>query len=166
MSQFSRFLPQLGRVLLGGAVVAAAMIGTVNAAEKKGDPMSYGEARDFLAKHTKLVELTNGNGAGVAVTPEWQGRVMTSTCGGNEAQASASSTAITSRPARPIRTSTTTAPKNRMWLCPEGGQFSLWFKPGAEQVMENWFTPPAFNEGGWKVLSVPRRAIQHEEPPT
>ena len=47
MSQFSRFLPQLGRVLLSGVVVAAAMIGAVNAAEKKGDSMSYGEARDF-----------------------------------------------------------------------------------------------------------------------
>ena len=44
--------------------------------------MSYGEDREFLAKHTKVVELTNEDGARVAVTPDWQGRVMTSTCDG------------------------------------------------------------------------------------
>ena len=54
------------------------------AAETKGKTMSYGEAREFLAKHTELVELTNDDGARVAVCPEWQGRVMTSTCGGME----------------------------------------------------------------------------------
>ncbi len=45
--------------------------------------------------------------------------------------------------------------EERLWLCPEGGPFSLWFKPGAKQVMQNWFTPPALNEGAWKVVSRP-----------
>ena len=45
--------------------------------------------------------------------------------------------------------------EERLWLCPEGGPFSLWFKPGAKQVMQNWFTPPALNEGAWKVVSGP-----------
>ena len=35
----------------------------------------------------------------------------------------------------------------------EGGPFSLWFRPGVEQVMQNWYTPPALNEGEWKVVS-------------
>jgi len=42
-----------------------------------------------------------------------------------------------------------------MWLSPEGGQFSLWFKPGVEQNVENWYTPPALNEGVWRVGSAP-----------
>ena len=50
--------------------------------------------------------------------------------------------------------------EERMWLCPEGGQYSLWFKPGAEQVMKNWFTPPAFNEGGWKVVSATKKSVE------
>ena len=47
--------------------------------------------------------------------------------------------------------------EERLWLCPEGGPFSLWFKPGAKQVLKNWFTPPALNEGAWKVVSAARR---------
>ena len=63
------------------ALIALA-VGTAQAAKQKGRAMSYGEDREFLAKHTKVVELTNEDGARVAVTPDWQGRVMTSTCDG------------------------------------------------------------------------------------
>ena len=44
--------------------------------------MSYGQHETSLAKHTSIIELTNDAGARVAVAPQWQGRVMTSTCGG------------------------------------------------------------------------------------
>ncbi len=47
--------------------------------------------------------------------------------------------------------------EERLWLCPEGGQFSLWFKHGVKQELANWYTPPAFNVGAWKV------ALGHEE---
>ena len=46
--------------------------------------------------------------------------------------------------------------EDRLWLSPEGGQFSLWFKPGVKQTLANWYTPPAFNEGDWKVVSAGR----------
>ena len=49
--------------------------------------------------------------------------------------------------------------EERLWLCPEGGPFSLWFKPGAKQVLKNWFTPPALNEGAWKVVSRPNEPL-------
>jgi hypothetical protein len=43
--------------------------------------------------------------------------------------------------------------EDRIWLSPEGGQFSLWFKPGVAQTLDNWFTPPAFNDGPWRIVS-------------
>jgi len=42
--------------------------------------------------------------------------------------------------------------EERFWLAPEGGQFSLWFAPGKEQTLENWYTQPALNEGAWEVV--------------
>ena len=48
----------------------------------RGNEMTYRQAREFLAQHTKLIELTDDEGARVAICPQWQGRVMTSTCGG------------------------------------------------------------------------------------
>ena len=50
--------------------------------DRKAIPCPTEKRREFLAKHTKVVELTNDAGAGVAIAPEWQGRVMTSTCDG------------------------------------------------------------------------------------
>ena len=43
----------------------------------------YGYNRDFLKKHTDIVELTNGNAA-IVIVPGWQGRVMTSTSSGDK----------------------------------------------------------------------------------
>jgi len=45
--------------------------------------------------------------------------------------------------------------EDRMWLSPEGGQFSLWFKHGDPQNLQHWFTAPALNEGAWSVVSGP-----------
>ncbi|MEX2335686.1 MAG: DUF6786 family protein [Fulvivirga sp.] len=41
--------------------------------------------------------------------------------------------------------------ENRFWLGPEGGKFSLFFKPGTEMVFENWKTPAAIDTESWEV---------------
>ena len=68
--------------------------------------------------------------ARVAVCPQWQGRVMTSTCGGPPARASGSSTTNSSGPGKLNPHFNNYGAEERLWLSPEGGQFSLWFKPG------------------------------------
>ncbi len=45
--------------------------------------MSYRETKKFLQQHTRVVELADETGGRVAVCPQWVGRVMTSTCGGD-----------------------------------------------------------------------------------
>jgi len=42
----------------------------------------YGYNRDFLKKHTNVIELKNANSA-ITLIPAWQGRVMTSTAEGD-----------------------------------------------------------------------------------
>ncbi len=46
--------------------------------------MSYSNGLQFLESKTKVLELTNEFGARIAICPAWNGRVMTSTCGGIE----------------------------------------------------------------------------------
>ena len=43
--------------------------------------------------------------------------------------------------------------ENRFWLGPEGGKFSLYFKPDAKMEYENWKTPPAIDTESWNVIS-------------
>ncbi len=117
--------------------------------------MSYKEASEFLAAHGKLIELSDGRGARVAICPQWQGRVMTSTCGGpgGESFGFINRDFIAAGKSDPHFNNY--GGEDRMWLSPEGGPFSLWFKPGAEQNLDNWFTPPAINEGEFRVVQDP-----------
>ena len=119
-------MTRLPLILTTALAVGAAGAGPA-AAATKGKSMSYGDVREFLAKHTQLIELTNDNGARVAVCPEWQGRVMTSTCGGMEGLSFGfvNNEFITAGKAN-LHFNNFGA-EERLWLSPEGGQFSLWF---------------------------------------
>ncbi len=117
--------------------------------------MTYEQERDFLAQHTRLIELSDGAKARVAVAPQWQGRVMTSTCDGPTGRSFGFVNRDFIEAGRCNPQFNNYGAEERMWLCPEGGQFSLWFQPGAKQVIENWHTPAALNEGAWQVLSEP-----------
>jgi hypothetical protein len=152
MRSFSSLVFRSWPVLFTGVAFAVVAFGAA-CGTTKGDPMSYGEAREFLAKHTNLIELTNEAGARVAIAPAWQGRVMTSTCGGLEGPSFGFVNHDFVEAGQADLRFNNYGAEDRMWLCPEGGQFSLWFKPGEKQVLKNWYTPPALNEGTWKVVS-------------
>ncbi|NQT13294.1 MAG: hypothetical protein HQ582_11130 [Planctomycetes bacterium] len=145
-----------GRRWLPVAALAAAAVGIlVDGAKLKGDEMSYREVRDFLVRHTEVVELADGRGGLVAICPEWQGRVMTSTCDGNDGPSFGFVNRAFIEAAKPDPRFNNFGAEDRMWLSPEGGPFSLWFKPGAEQTLENWYTAPALNEGAFEITSGP-----------
>ncbi len=151
----SRLVMPTGWHLLVAAVIAATAGASVEGGKRKGDPMTYREVRDFLVRHTKVVELSDGQGALVAICPEWQGRVMTSTCGGEDGPSFGFVNRAFIEWGKLDPRFNNYGGEDRMWLSPEGGQFSLWFKPGAEQTLENWYTPPALNEGPFRIVSGP-----------
>jgi hypothetical protein len=159
MSSFFRLQPW-GRLLLVAVVGGLAGTGAAHGQEAKGKSMSYGQVREFLAKHTQLVELTNAEGARVAVCPEWQGRVLTSTCGGMDGPSFGFVNDEFVKEGKLNPQFNNYGGEERMWLSPEGGQFSLWFKPGVKQTLDDWFTPPALNEGAWKVVSGPSEPVR------
>ena len=107
----------------------------------------------FLEKHTEVVVLTDRDGAAlVAVNPDLQGRVMTSTAGGPEGLSFGwiNRELIASKINNPHINAF--GGEDRFWLGPEGGQFSIFFKPGEPFDLEHWFTPPPINEGAFEVV--------------
>jgi hypothetical protein len=107
------------------------------------EAQTFADEVAFLQKHTPVVLLTDGQGMRVAVCPELQGRVMTSSARG-EAGASygwinrdvvASSTRDTHFNAY--------GGEDRFWLGPEGGQYALFFKLGDPFDLAHWHTPAA-----------------------
>jgi hypothetical protein len=135
------------------AVLLAACAGAAFGAEGKGKSMTYGEVKTFLARYTDVLEIGGPDGARVAICPQWQGRVMTSTCGGGEGASFGFVHEEFIRAGKTDLHFNNFGAEERLWLSPEGGQFSLWFKPGEVQKIDNWYTPPAFNEGAWQVTA-------------
>ncbi len=123
--------------------------------ETKGEEMSYGEVREFIAKHTNLVELSDPGGARVAVCPEWQGRVMTSSCGGNDGTSFGFVNRGFVEWGQLDKRFNNYGAEDRMWLSPEGGRFSLWFAPGAEQTLDHWYTADNMNNGAYELVAPP-----------
>ena len=41
--------------------------------------------------------------------------------------------------------------EDRFWLGPEGGQFGLYFAPGARFDIDHWQTPTGLQEGAWEI---------------
>ena len=97
---------------------------------------TYGEARSFMETYgVRGLELSDETGRSrVYLVPDWQGRVMTSTATGTEGPGygwinrSLIASGVRKSQFNPF------GGEERFWLGPEGGPFSLYFAPGAEQV--------------------------------
>jgi len=100
----------------------------------------YGYNRNFLAKYADVIELKSGNSA-ITVIPAWQGRVMTSTAEGDQGFSFGwiNHDLIESGETSPHINAF--GGEERLWLGPEGGQFSIYFKEGAPFVYDEWQVP-------------------------
>ena len=108
----------------------------------------------FLRARTKVVVLSDATGqAQVAVNPDLQGRVMTSTAAGPEGLSFGwiGRDGIASGVNNPHMNSF--GGEDRFWLGPEGGQFSIFFKKGGPFDLDHWWTPPPVNEGSFDVAA-------------
>jgi hypothetical protein len=115
-------------------------------------PTTYAQVRDFLSRHTRVIELQGDSGARVAICPEYQGRIMTSAFGGDGPSLGwVNFDFITAGENVPAFNNY--GGEDRFWLGPEGGQFGLFFSLGLNQVVQNWLTPPDLNTGGFSVES-------------
>lgn len=112
----------------------------------------YGYNRDFLKKHTSIVELKN-SGSAIAVAPSWQARVMTSTAEDDTGFSFGwiNRNLIAAGKIQPHINAF--GGEERLWLGPEGGQFSIFFSKGKEFTYENWQTPPFLDTVPFNLIS-------------
>ena len=108
--------------------------------EAKGN---FGDDLQFLQQyHKDLVVLgSDSTGAQVIIAPAYQGRVMTSTADGNNGLSFGWINHELIASGKPAEHINAFGGEERLWLGPECGQFSIYFKKGAEFKFENWFVP-------------------------
>ena len=107
---------------------------------------TFGDDVAFLKDHTSLVVLRDKQGqAQVAISPAYQGRVMTSTAGGDAGLSFGwiNRELVGSGKFQPHIN--VFGGEDRFWLGPEGGQYSIFFAKGAKFELSDWFTPAAID---------------------
>ncbi len=113
----------------------------------------------FMQKHTSAFVLSAG-ASRVLVCPEYQGRVMTSTTGGagdpsfgwlNYPVIAKGVMSPDEAKGRLEEHIYVFGGEERLWLGPEGGQYAIFFKPGAKFEFATWHTPPAIDTEPFKV---------------
>jgi hypothetical protein len=122
---------------------------------------TYGYDVAFLQQYDSVILLRDNN-AEIVVSPKYQAKVFTSTADGAIGKSFGW-----------VNYKAFTAPQdahmnayggeNRLWLGPEGGPYSLYFRKGKEMVFENWKTPPPIDTEAWTVVTKTKQAVQLEK---
>lgn len=109
----------------------------------------FGDDVSFLQRHV----LSSRDGlAGIAVAPAWQGRVMTSTAGGNGGMSFGWINRELIESGKLQSHINVFGGEDRFWLGPEGGQFALFVARGTKFELSNWFTPAAIDTMPYRVI--------------
>jgi hypothetical protein len=112
----------------------------------------YGYNRDFLKKHSKIIEIRNANSA-ITIVPSWQARVMTSTAEGDHGFSFGWINRNLIASGKLVPHINPFGGEERLWLGPEGGQFSIFFSKGKSFVYDNWQTPAFLDTTPFQLIS-------------
>ncbi len=123
--------------------------------EKLGQKVTFGYDLAFLKQyHSDLVLLKDPvSGAQLIVLPAYQGRVMTSTADGEKGLSYGWINYDLIAKGTFSEHFTALGGEERFWLGPEGGQFALYFKKGADFTFDNWYVPKAIDSEPFNLIS-------------
>jgi hypothetical protein len=140
-------------------LLSAAVLALLSCATPRPDvtpashgPRTFDEDVALMQAHAPVLVLESPGGGRVAISARWQGRVMTSAVEPRGASLGFINRAF-------IEASNQGTPfdnyggEDRFWLGPEGGQYGLYFPPGADFTMSAWQVPHGMQEGEWEVRS-------------
>ena len=179
---FSLALPVVGIFCLCLAVLSSGCRGRERTRASGSNPSSetikspnpertFTEDVAFLRQHVETLVLESGPSR-IAVVPAYQGRVMTSTAGGDtdmsfgwlnyEAiqQGVLRGQAAEGKLQAQIHVF---GGEERFWLGPEGGQFGIYFAPGAEFEFGAWKTPPSIDTEPFTIESQSENEVVFRE---
>lgn len=125
---------------------------------------SYGYDAAFLKEHLdNTIELWNEDGARVLLTADYQGRVMTSTANGDSGNSAGwinydlIATGKFRDQFNPV------GGEERLWIGPEGGQYSFYFKKGDSFNINNWQVPPIIDTVAYQVTHSDSTSVEFSQ---
>jgi hypothetical protein len=115
---------------------------------------NYKNDKQFLSKYLQIVELKSGDKR-LLVTPDLQGRVLTSSSNGEEGYSFGWLNYDLLSSGKFLPHCNNYGGEDRFWLGPEGGQFSIFFKgsSGKGFDFEDWQAPKLIDTEKWELVS-------------
>ena len=112
---------------------------------------SFGYDLDFLKMHQESLVLKR-NDAMILIANDYQGRVMTSTATGLDGKSYGWLNYWLIESGENAAHFNNYGGEERFWLGPEGGQFSIYFSPGAEFIFDNWQVPAPIDSEPFELI--------------
>ncbi len=117
-------------------------------------PNTFGDDVNFLKKHTDVIVLSDRSGQSqIAVVPQYQGRVMTSTAAGPDGDSYGFLKYDLIKSKTTEEHINSYGGEDRFWIGPEGGQFSIFFAKDKSFDIENWYTPAVIDTEAYRLTS-------------
>lgn len=135
------------------SIIVMALVAAAGCTSGQMESGTYGyDLQFFKDQGVETVEIASPDGSSrVLMVPAWQGRVMTSTTGGENGRSYGwiNHKYIESGEVSPQFNSY--GGEERFWIGPEGGPNSFYFAPGTEQVYANWVVPKVIDTEAFQV---------------
>ena len=122
---------------------------------------TFGYDLNYLSEKDSLIVLKDNGAedAQVIVSPKYQAKVFTSTVEGLAGKSLGYVNYKAIEATVPDEHMNGYGGENRFWLGPEGGQYSVYFEPGKEQVYDNWHTPKPIDTEAWDLVSADNKKV-------
>jgi hypothetical protein len=115
--------------------------------------LTFGEELQFLSQHTDVVVLSDSTGkAKLIAAPAWQGRVMTSSADGDKGLSFGWINHELIKNGEVQEHINVFGGEDRIWLGPEGGQFSIFFKNGDPFNLDHWYVPAMMDTEAFETI--------------
>jgi hypothetical protein len=121
---------------------------------------TFGYDLRYLSEKDSLIVLTGNNRlAQVVVSPGYQAKVFTSSADGlnGESLGYVNYKALDSETIDEHMNGY--GGENRFWLGPEGGKYSIFFRPQSQQTYDNWHTPAPIDTEPWDVATADTKHV-------
>ncbi len=119
---------------------------------------------EFLKQYVTVIVLKDAESDGeIAIVPEYQGRIMTSTAEGAEGLSFGwiNRELISSKKFEPHIN--VFGGEDRFWIGPEGGQYGIFFPINAPFDLEHWQTPAVIDTEPYEVISQNERQVSFKK---
>jgi len=115
----------------------------------------------FKANNVDFIELkSKDETARLLIVPAYQGRVMTSTAGGDDGKSFGWINYKFIESGKKDPQFNVYGGEERFWLGPEGGPYSIYFKEGVSQVYENWVVPSIIDTEAFDISSIDSESVK------